>query len=572
MMANQAQRRERSGGQRLLAVGLLTVASILASSPTLRAQAKKPAGGPPTVSPSAVLASEQVKYINELLDAQWKANKLRPSAPCTDYDFIRRASLDIIGRIARIDEIERFMKDPPAIRRAALIERLLSQTDSDGKNEWATYWANNWSIWLVTRSGTLQYREQLRDWLYEHLAKGGTHREMVTQLLTAEGKNTANGAVNYVLSHVGEPVPANKRGEEGQFEMVPVTARTTRLFLGFQTQCTQCHDHPFNPEWTQRHFWGVNAFFRQVERVGTPLPANKVAKLGAAELELKDNTSYNQDGIVYYERRNGVVLPTKSRFLDGKVPEPGSKVSRREMLAQLVVNHDHFAKAYINRIWGHMFGRGLNEQAVVDDFGEHNPVVHTELLDRLAKDWASTGGYDPKNIIRWICNSRAYNLSCSANDTNVGTDAEVFFSRMLLKAMGPEQLFESLQVATQAAKDDAARDRWLRSLTLNFGDDEGNEVSFNGTVVQALMLINGNDINNAIMSSSGTVGKAVRKPNPAIVMNDLFMAALNRPPKPAEITKIMAAFPMRVADRDATSRYHDLFWALINSSEFILNH
>ena len=94
-----------------------------------------------------------------------------------------------------------------------------------------------------------------------------------------------------------------------------------------------------------------------------------------------------------------------------------------------ISNHDNFAKAYVNRMWGHFFGRGLNEQAAVDDFGEHNPIVHEELLNQLAEGFGGVGNYDPKNMIRWICNSRPYNLSCTANPSNAGPDAEPFFAR-----------------------------------------------------------------------------------------------------------------------------------------------
>jgi len=453
-----------------------------------------------------------------------------------------------------------------------LIERLLTQKDDEGKVEYAQFWAGLWTNWLMTRTATLTYRDQIRQKLEEHFTSGGSHRDMVTNLLTATGKNNDNGFTNFILQHLGEPVPANKRGEEGMFEMVPITSRTTRLFLGYQTQCTQCHDHPFNPQWEQKHFWGVNAFFRQVKREGTPLPPNKIAKLGAPTLGLVDDSSLNPDGIVYYERRNGIIMPTKAQFLDGKRAPAGSQLSRRELVAQLFVNHENFSKAYVNRIWGHLFGRGLNEQGVVDDFGDHNPVVHKDLLDRLADDFSRSGSYDPKNLIRWICNSRPYNLSCTANNTNAGHDLEVFFSRMLLKNMSPEQLFESLQVATTGGtKDPDSRDRWLRSLTLNFGDDEGNEVSFNGTVVQALMLINGKDINDAINSSSGTVGKAIKKSGQN-VMNDLYIAALNRKPTQNELGQIQTKFRMRIPDKDPAAPWQDLFWALLNSSDFILNH
>src|SRR5262249_12737805 len=131
-----------------------------------------------------------------------------------------------------------------------------------------------WTTWLMTRSGNKLYHEQMQVWLEEQFAKNAPWNKFVSELLTAEGENDENGAVNFILSHLGEPTPQPKVPEEGAFNYVPITSRTTRLFLGLQTQCTQCHDHPFNPQWKQKHFWGVNAFYRQVVREGNPMMRN----------------------------------------------------------------------------------------------------------------------------------------------------------------------------------------------------------------------------------------------------------------------------------------------------------
>ena len=124
-------------------------------------------------------------------------------------------------------------------------------------------------------------------------------------------------------------------------------------------------------------------------------------------------------------------------------------VNRRKELAKFITTSPYFAKAFINRTWGHFFGKSFTKDNV-DDFGEHNPVTNPELLDRLAEDWAKKYNHNPRELIRWICNSRAYSLASVANKTNDKPEDEVFFSRMLLKSMSPEQLFDSLMVATQA--------------------------------------------------------------------------------------------------------------------------
>jgi hypothetical protein len=550
---------------------------------------RKPAPPPKKKQIVDVLAKSQgaaqVAVINADIRKKWEATKITPSDRCTDYEFIRRASLDIIGRIAKPTEVRRFFNDPAPKRRSLLIERLLAS------DEFAKNWANIWSVWLLTRSGALDpgtriYHEQMKVWLEEQFAdKNMQYDKMVTALLTASGKTNENLAVNFILANLGEPVKGNPQ-DFGRFEMAPLTSRTTRLFLGIRTQCTQCHDHPFNDEWTQKQFWAINAFFRQLDApLGRPL-RNRLAMTRV--LVLRENPEFNVEAKVPYEKRNGQILLTKATFLDGtELPELRDGDSRRKALARLIVKSPFFGKAFVNRMWAHFLGRGFTK--VVDDFGggEQNEISHPELLDRLAKDFASYQ-YRPRDVIRWICNSEAYGLSSVANKTNDKEDAEPYFSRMLLKAMSPEQLFESMMVATgaQAAQNTDNKKRlqqsWMSKLVVNFGDDEGNEATFNGTVVQALLLMNGEDINRAINDTKvGTVAKVLhtRRMTPRRAMAALYMAALNRPPTAKEYQRMLSRGMFlvprsKVKDRASlwTGFYQDLFWAVLNSNEFILNH
>jgi hypothetical protein len=531
---------------------------------------------------------QQVAYINEAIKKAWDENKIKPSERCGDYEFIRRASLDIIGRIATVAEVHQYISDPPERRRALLIERLLKSPD------YKTNWSNMWTVLLLTRRGVSKvYQDQMRDWLEEKLgASDAAWDKIVTEILTASGTTNDNNAVNFILAHLGEGIKGD-RSELGAFDMVPVTSRTTRLFLGLRTQCVQCHDHPFNGDWKQEHFWGINAFFRQVQapkgRPGMMVKKQKGVK--DQQFSLDDNKDFNSRGIVPYERRSGVLLYTDPTFLDGKkMPKKGFN-SRRAALADFITKSPYFARAMVNRMWGHFFGKSFTKDAV-DDFGDHNPASHPELLDRLAEDWATKYQHNPRDLIRWICNSRAYGLSSIANKSNDKPEDEAFFARMLLKAMTPEQLFDSLMTATQAkvgqskASKTKLREQWLAKLVLNFGDDEGTETSFNGTVVQALLLMNGQDINDAIMDKDiGTVALVLKRraysANAARgAMTDLYLAALNRPPSQAEFAKIlnprMYVLPQSGPQRDPaafwTGFYQDLFWAILNSNEFILNH
>jgi len=571
---------------------------------------------------------DNIRIINETIEKAWADNKIEPSERCTDFEFIRRASLDIIGRIAKVHEIERFLRDPAERRRSMLIERLMGLEKGSDQNtyadEYATNWSRMWTTMLLTRSGTAErYQEAMRVWLQDQFldmraeptklddspvtespAQGALAprapgdpadwSKIVAKLLTAEGDTNDNQATAYILAHLGDPIPRDARAANGAFDMVPVTSRTTRLFLGLRTQCVQCHDHPFNDEWGQHHFWGINAFFRQVDAPLGRLPSmmGKMKKDASPIRNLREDTSLNPKSIVPYERRTGVFLFTDPTFLNGKKMKLKSGSNRRKELANFVINSPYFAKAYVNRTWGHFFGRGMTRDSV-DDFGEHNTVVFPQLLKTLAEDWSQKYSHDPKILIRWICNSRPYGLSSVANPRNDKQEDEMFFARMLTKAMSPEQLFESLITATDSkvgqSKEsrDAARKAWMDKLIVGFGDDEGNETSYNGTVVQALMLMNGDDMHKAISDKeNGTVAAVLKKrafsqTAAKDAMKDLFLAALNRPPRAEEYNRMlnpkMFLLP-RVpgATRDApafwTGFYQDMFWAILNSNEFILNH
>jgi len=576
--------------------------SLAAAQNTKKTSPPKTAILKPKETITDILASSagaaQVAFINQEIEKQWKENKIGPSERCSDYEFIRRASLDLIGRVAKSKEIEVFMKDPPRERRSRLIERLLGEK-KDGESggvegdEYANNMANLWTVLLLTRTGAKANHDWMQSWLTEEFAKKDANwSKITTELLTASGKAEKNPAVNFILAHLGESIKEDQK-DNGHFTMVPITSRTTRLFLGLRTQCIQCHDHKFNDDWKQSHFWGINAFFRQVDAPNGRPGNDKQKKKGMkdpAEVTLKDDPGLNPEGIVPYERRTGVLLYQKPTFLDGsKMVLKDSTTTRRQALAGFVVKSDYFAKTFINRMWAHFMGRGFTRD--VDDWGDHNPVSHPELLERLAKDWATRYGYNPRELVRWICNSRAYGLSCVANASNDKSDAEPFFGRMLLKAMSPEQLFESTMTATGAqagqTKDgrQGLREKWLKKLVLNFGDDEGNEITFNGTVVQALLLMNGEDINKAIMDKNwGTVATVLRRrpftaPAARSAVTELYLATLNRPPTTAELNRILSPkmiYMPQVAVRDPvafyTGFYQDLMWALLNSNEFILNH
>ena len=641
---------------------------LWASGPASAADEPKPATG---------TGLPQTQKINELIAKGWESAGIKkPALVANNAEFMRRVFIDLIGRIPTPEEINDFEGDKTANKRAKLVYRLLNEgkytpNDKAGKpvtaiaglkkfpidynDAYAENFAELWATWMLTRTNTHQlYRTQFHSWLAAQFAGNSKYPDgkpwnlIVQEVIGASGKTNENGAVVFVLRHLGDPLAAEMGAKpnfekEGKFDAVPVSSRVTKLFLGIQSQCVQCHNHPHNKEYLQSDFWGMNGFFRQTDRDGTTNPnaRNLGAGIAPPQLTLKDVPAWNVKGItesglgrgmVMYEKRDGqkgATPPTMIRDLaqfangdklsgkqlpEGMIPSKFEGKSRRQVLAQWVTEHDNFGKAFVNRMWGHLFGRGLNEEPSVDNFNSNNVVVHPELLDYLAEEFKKYN-YDPKKLLEWICTSDVYNLSHMANKEYAANKFDPYFARMPLKALSPEVMFDSLAVATRAEtrRDDAAykklKEDWGKKLTQNFGDDEGNEINFNGTVVQALLMMNGKEINGEIGSGkAGVIVDIVKKKgtNPNAIYDELFLMTLSRHPTKTELAQLEevrlgkavvnlgappapktsgsgvppkgtnqpkgGGIPVPGAMADDVTFYQDVFWALLNSSEFMLNH
>ena len=368
----------------------------------------------------------QVSKIDKAIADAWEKAGVKPARPATDDEFLRRAYLDLLGRIPNVQEARAFLNTRESDKRGKLVEYLLNHPD------YAKNFATQWSVLLIGRGnqGRMVDRAVLTNWLRKQFGAERPWNEIVHELVSSSGSNKENGAVNYVLAHL-------------EFGAVPLTSRTTRLFLGQQIQCTQCHDHPSN-DWKQADFWGINAFFKGIR-------TEDVRKANATGLEAYDHTEVRDeptDAYVSFDRRNGMVGIAFPRFLDGRKISQGNDVIRRAELGKLIADpkNEALAKAFVNRMWAHFLGRGIVHP--VDDFGPHNPPSHPELLDQLAKDFQESG-YDVKKLCRWIMASRAYQLS-SIKPKGSEKD-EGLFTAMQLKPMTPEQLFDSLLSATIGA-------------------------------------------------------------------------------------------------------------------------
>ena len=557
----------------ILAVGLMAL--LVAPGSGWAAGAKKSTARKPTVRrrgvpavavPKAALtgsAREIVDYTNTQMRQGWTDNEVKPSAVAGDAEWVRRVHLDLVGAIPPLETVEAFLKDRDPAKRTKLIDDLL---DNPGYvRNWTTIWSN---LLIGRQTPRRVSRTGMRKFLREAFAKNRPWDKIVFDLVSAEGHFERNGAVNYLLAQM-------TMRDEG----VQATAKTTRLFMGIQVQCTQCHNHPFN-DWKQNQFWEFNNFFRQARRVDHRRYDPKSGRMVDDYSELVF-TDFNEK--VFFEQRAGTLQMVEPRFFETRVDAKPSTDLRKE-LAKLMVAGDNslISRAMVNRMWGHFFGYGFTKP--LDDMGPHNPSTHPELLDRLSREFVKAG-YDIKQLARWICNSEPYHLTSQVGSGNVvdnpGAGEAPLFSHMYLKGMEAEQLYDSLIVATGAHKaggsgweeSEQQRRTWLRQFVIAFGTDENDEATtFNGTIPQALMMMNGELVDkatsaergsflNKILSGAGTDVSRVRR---------LFLSTLTREPSRRELA---AAQQLLMENRNSPiTAYQDLYWALLNSNEFISNH
>ncbi|HTU25925.1 MAG TPA: DUF1549 domain-containing protein, partial [Pirellulales bacterium] len=521
----------------------------------------------------------QVELINEQIRKAWQENKLVPSGQASDGEWCRRLFLDLLGRVPSVQELTKFTSDRSADKKLQLVNQLLGG-DEKYVEEYARNWTTLWTNILIGRSGggendRMTNRAGLQQALRRAFQHDVPYSKMVFDIISATGVNKPgeehfNGYVNFL---------AGKLDENG----IQATAKTSQIFLGLQVQCTQCHNHPFN-EWKQNQFWELNAFFRQtrLKRIGGN---REMVTIDLSNQNFSGEDNRPDEAALFYELRKGTMEAAYPVFVDGtQVSKSGylNDVDRRTELAKLIVASEYMPKAIVNRMWAHFLGYGFTKP--VDDIGPHNAPSHPELLDKLAEEFRQNST-DLKDLIRWIVLSEPYSLSSRFSSNNKKDDPSLGekpkFSHFYLRQMRAEELYESLLEATAAQQiggsyeeQEKVKHEWLDQFTIAFGTDENDETTtFNGTIPQTLMMMNGDLMKKAIGTDKGSFLEEVAnnpKLNNAAKINHLFLSALSRRPTAAENSAANQLMSLRGGD--ATAALQDVWWAVLNSNEFILNH
>ncbi|MEP3480879.1 MAG: DUF1549 domain-containing protein [Fuerstiella sp.] len=506
-----------------------------------------------------------VEFIDSMIQQGYEDNEIKPSSLAGDEEFLRRIYLDVIGRIPTMQEAEAYMKDENPRKQGILIDELLESPD------YVRHFTTTWTNHSIGRGQPRRVsRKGMTKFYREAFARNRPWDEVVIDLVTAEGHFEENGAVNYTLAQMQMPD-----------DSVQLTAKTAKLFLGMQVQCTQCHNHPFN-NWQQAQFWEFNSFFRQVQK----RDHRKFDEATGRQVDdYSEVLTRDFEGPVYFEKRSGL-MQVAYPIYNGEAIEPNA-FDRRKEFGKLLVKTDNgetpmIAKAFVNRTWGQFFGYGFTRP--IDDMGPHNPASHPEVLERLSAEFVKAD-YDVKQLIKWITNTNAYSLTSQYGEENDIDDPSAgempLFSHMYMKSMQAEQLYDSLIVASSAHKagrggweaQEDQRRRWMGQFFVAFDTDENDEATtFNGTIPQALMMMNSELMQKAVNADRGSFLYETMMSNEpdSKKIQKLYMASLTRMPGRAEMRNAGKMISRYGANRAAA--YQDLFWALLNSNEFIFNH
>ena len=511
-------------------------------------------------------------HLDRHIDSVLNREGLKPSKQTSDTEFLRRIYLDMTGTIPTPEEVLDFIDDGSKGKRTEKIDELIESKES------VEFWTNIWVNWLIGRRDDADDRRiGLTGWVREALDTNMPYDQFVSELVSADGELKDNAAGNYVLRYERSPVF--------------LTSHTSRLFLGLPMQCAECHDHK-TETWLQKDFYGVAAFFTGIksEEKGMIKGMDIIGNEKEMENYLITN-SPKQERAMYVESMQESVTP---RFLDGE-DYTGELIKKRQALADWMTARENpfFSKAIVNRMWKHFMGRGFVEP--VDGFGDENRPTNPALLEWLAEDFI-IHGYDLQHLMRTILNSNAYQRSSETNDSN--KDDDIYYSHAYMKPLSAEQFFYSMLQATaferlwkikmDSMSSDGGEDRegMLRNLEyrkrdhlkkflflLDNGEMEEIE-AFSGTVPQALMMINGSMVNDsADHKKHGTFVNYVLDNwrDTSERVEYMYLTVLSRKPTTKEQT-----FFQRYLDRSNYTQkslaYEDLYWVLLNSAEFSLNH
>ncbi len=486
-------------------------------------------------------------YIDQLVNNKLQKIRLLPSEICNDETFLRRVTIDVTGLLPTEQEYLEFLNDKDPQKRSKLIDRLLE------RKEFSEIWAMKWAELLLVKSNGQQvfYKSMYlyANWLTSQFANNVPINKTVQELLTSTGGSFTNPPASYYLT---------------QRETLKLAENTAQVFMGIRTQCAQCHNHPFD-RWTMDDYYSFAAFFGQLAR--------------------KQGEDY-RDQIIYDRGAGEVANPVTKKtmapkFLGGETPDTKGR-DRREVLGQWLASPDnpYFAPSVANRVWDHFFGIGIVQP--VDDVRVSNPASNPELYQALGAQLIKYN-YDFKQLVRDICNSQTYQRSTARNSSNE-TD-ELNFAHSRVRRIKAESLLDCITQVTETKDKFRGLPLGARAVQIADGGTStyfldtfgrspretvcAGDAKTDPTLSQSLHLLNGPTLEGKIQQGAVVKKLLAEKKTPEQVIETLYVRCLSRKPTADEVQKLKAVM---AEEKNEQKALEDIFWAILNSREFVFNH
>jgi hypothetical protein len=481
------------------------------------------------------------RVIDRHIQARLDLEHVERAPQADDAEFLRRVYLDLHGVVPSADRVVAFLDSTDPNKQLELIEDLLA-SPRFGEN-----FADIWRRRLMSPVEEAGKSDRFAQWMADQFNRNVGWDRVTYDLLTATGTVDQNPAVAYLIEG---------RHPRGVTDLADLASRH---FLGIRLNCAQCHDHP-QGKWTREDYWGMAAFFAQIQTPGRP---KKVHVAG-----VQDDPRITLSTLAAADMLDGF-LSRPPTFLGGEAaPTDAKTTNHRQALAAWITSAEnpYFARATVNRMWWHFFGRGIVHP--VDEMGSDNLASHPELLDELSWRFVASE-FDLKFLCRAIVNSRTYQqTSRPGKGANPDRAAELF-ARMTIKVLSAEQLYDSLVEIVGPPTREKDRSGARREFVQFMADDADRDPTrYERGIPQLLRLMNSPQF--AGKSLSALVSRIAASNRSADeVADELFLAILARRPTDAE--RQLVQDQLR-DNRPIETTYRELAWALLLSSEFSLNH
>jgi hypothetical protein len=522
---------------------------------------------PHEVPPAVYAAAPRANLIDDLVLAQLQKLHLKPSPPCDDATFIRRAFLDTIGRLPTPEEVRGYLDDKSPAKRERLVDLLLARP------EYVDYWTYKWSDILLVNGSKLRPDavNAYYQWIRDRVAENTPWDRLVREVVTARGSSLENGATNFFAVHQDPETMAEN---------------VSQAFMSLSINCAKCHNHPLE-KWTNDQYYAFANLFSRVRAKGWG----------------GDSRGGNGKRTLFVETRGDLLQPRTGRPqppapLDGAPLSMADAGDRREPLARWLTSPEnpYFTRSIVNRVWANFFAMGLVES--VDDLRATNPASNEKLLAALC-GYTVEHGYDLKALMRLILLSETYRRSSDPLPEN--HDDRKWFARAYPRRLMAEVLSDAISDvtgvrdhyteismndgSTEKVKgydddtraiqlhDSAVKNYFLKTFGRNARDITCEcERSNQPSLVQVLHLSNGSTINDKLSAKEGRVTQILATdPKPPALVDEAWLRCLSRMPTDAE-RKPIEEMLTAAKPEEKRELVEDMYWSLLTSREFLFRH